>query len=170
MTTVTHTHVRTYIYIYGKIEIERERRERGERERERERESVVCVCVCVRERERERERGDTCGVWWVNYHHLKLLNILLISFCLLWQINEYQLDTVGEEISTLTQLLTQEILKQHAVQLRIHYGISNTKVFGCLSVNLRTVQKIRKELDEHSGDSKRMVFWKCHSDCCDKEQ
>ena len=39
--------------------------------------------------------------------------------------------------------------------------------FGCLGVNLRTVQRIQKELNESSGDYEDTITWKPHSDRSD---
>ena len=52
----------------------------------------------------------------------------------------------------MTQFTPPEIWKQHAGLLGIHVRSSYTKISECLDVNLRTVRKIRKELDESNGD------------------
>ena len=68
------------------------------------------------------------------------------------------------------QFTLQEFLKRHAGLFGIHYGTSNTNVLECLDVNLRTVLRIRKKLDESNGDYKATAAWKPHSDCSDKER
>ena len=42
------------------------------------------------------------------------------------------------------------------------------KISECLGVNLRTVQRIRKELDEADGNYNGMANKKPHFDCSDK--
>ena len=63
-----------------------------------------------------------------------------------------------------------EIGKQYAVLLSIHAGSSNTKISYCLSVNLRTVQRIQKELNEFNGGYKGTVAQKPCSDYSDKKR
>ena len=46
----------------------------------------------------------------------------------------------------------------------IHVRRPNIKTSECLGVNLKTVQRIQKELDESNGDYKSMVAQKPHSD------
>ena len=43
------------------------------------------------------------------------------------------------------------------------------KISQCLGVNLRTVQRIQKELDESNGDYKDMAAWKLHFDHSDEK-
>ena len=57
---------------------------------------------------------------------------------------------VCERNSTMTQI---EIAKRHAVLLWHPPGSSNTKISLSLEINLRTVHKIWKELDESNGDN-----------------
>lgn len=52
----------------------------------------------------------------------------------------------------MTQLTPSEIQKWYAVLLGIRTGSSNTIIAECLGVNLRTVQRILKELDESNID------------------
>ena len=68
----------------------------------------------------------------------------------------------------LTQFNPSKIWKQYAVLLGIRAESSNMKVSECLGVNLNPVQKIRKKVDETSGDSDCTAAWKPHSDRSDK--
>lgn len=56
--------------------------------------------------------------------------------------------TMYEKKSTMTQFTLTEIWKRHAVLLDICTGSSNINISEFLGVNLRIVQRIRKELDE----------------------
>ncbi len=45
-----------------------------------------------------------------------------------------------------------EMWNWHAVLVGIHTRRYNTKILECLSVNLRTVLRLQKQLDESNGD------------------
>ena len=77
-----------------------------------------------------------------------------------------KLQLVGDckESSTMMQFTPPEIRKQHTILLGIYSGCSNTKISQCLTVDLKTVQKMWKELDKSNGDYKGTTTWKFHSD------
>ena len=58
---------------------------------------------------------------------------------------------------TLKQFTFPEIWKWHAVLVGIHAGGSNRKILQYLDVDLKTVQRIQKELDEFNGDYEGMT-------------
>ena len=62
----------------------------------------------------------------------------------------------------MMQFTPPEIWKWHHVLLDIHARNYNIKIAECLDVNLRTVQRIQKELDESNGDNKGIVTGKSH--------
>ena len=62
------------------------------------------------------------------------------------------------------QFTPPEIWKEHSVLLGIHTESSNTKISECLRVNLRTIQRIQKVLDESNGNYEGTAAQKPHSD------
>ena len=79
---------------------------------------------------------------------------LFVSGFVLCAATKSQLDPVCEENHTMTPFPPPEIWKRHVVLFSIHVGTANTKISQCFDVNLRTVQRILKELDQSSGDYK----------------
>ena len=69
---------------------------------------------------------------------------------------------VCEENSTITQITPPEIWKRDAVLFGIYSGSSNTKISERFGVNLKTGQKILKELDEPNSDYETMAARKLH--------
>ena len=63
-----------------------------------------------------------------------------------------------------------EIYKRYAVFLGIHARCTNPKISECLGINLRTVQRIRKEFDESNDDYKSAAVHKPHSDRWNKKK
>ena len=84
--------------------------------------------------------------------------------------NLRQLSTVCEESCTMTQFTPPEIWKRHAVLLGIHAGSTNMKISECLGINRRTVQRIRKELEESNGDYEGTAARKLPSNRSDKKR
>ena len=78
--------------------------------------------------------------------------------------------TIYEESSNMMQFTPTELWKRHAVLLGIYARSSNTKISECLGINLRTVQRIRKEFDESNGDYEGTAARKPHSDRSDKKR
>ena len=77
-----------------------------------------------------------------------------------------KLQLVGDckESSTIMQFTPPEIRKQHTILLGIYSGCSNTKISQCLTVDLKTVQKMWKELNKSNGDYKGTTTWEFHFD------
>lgn len=78
--------------------------------------------------------------------------------CLLLVFSTVQYSSDSEKKSTLSQFTLQKIWKRHAEKLGILTGISNKNISECLSIKLRTVQRILKKFDESNGDYKG-VWW-----------
>lgn len=58
----------------------------------------------------------------------------------------------------------ERIWKRHAVLFSNKAGSPHTKISECLAINLRTVQRIQKELDESKGYYEGSAARKTHSD------
>ena len=118
----------------------------------------VCVCVCV---------------WWLNCCHFELsilyMRLLCFRFFLLssklesgrhylWGKKHYDVINSSENLEMVCCTV------QHSCRK------PSIKISQCLGVNLRTVQRIPKELDESSSDYEDTVVLKSHSDRPDKKR
>lgn len=70
----------------------------------------------------------------------------------------------------MTQFVPPQIWTRHGVLLGIRAGSSNKNISECLGVNLRTVQRIRKDFDESNGDYEGAAARKTHSARSDKKR
>ena len=101
---------------------------------------------------------------------INFMNVLLcFRFCLLCSKLEL-LGTICEKSHIMKQFTPSEIWKPHAELLVIHTKSSNMNISKCLSVNLKTMQRIQKELDESTGDYEGTAAQKPHSNCSDKKE
>ena len=100
------------------------------------------------------------GVWWVICCYFKL-SMFAPGFtdC---TTNQSQFGYVCKESSNITQFTHRKS--------DIYAGDSNMKISQCLGVNLRTVQKIWKELEESNDDYEDIAGWKLHTDSSDKKR
>ena len=81
-------------------------------------------------------------------------NALIVSGFLDCAVNKSQFNVVYAEISTMMQLAPPEI--------------KNIRLY-CLAFTKITLQSIRKDLDESTGNYKGTAAWKPQSDCSDKK-
>ena len=68
----------------------------------------------------------------------------------------------------MAQFTPPEIWKYRVVMFGIHDKNFNTKILHCLGLSLKTEQRIRKELNESSGDY--TTAWKPHFARSDKKR
>ena len=93
----------------------------------------------------------------------------LVSCFVYCAVNWSQSSNVYEESTTMTQFTPLKIWKLYAILHGIHFGSPDMKISRCLGVNMRTMQRIWKEMDEFNGCYENMLVEKSHFDRSDKK-
>ena len=92
--------------------------------------------------------------------HIKIL-ILRIRFVCLRIMQQTKADwALSHWEIALWRNPLEKFRKRYAVLFGIHSTSYNTKISQCSSVNLKTMQRIRKELDGFNGDYEGTTVWR----------